>query len=115
MLLVNRTALVIKPKQPYIDWANQMGDDDSPRLSLEDPQLDYNVYLVDEVIDPDELQAQLQRHFRTIFENELRDWHLLETDWPPLRDFDTFLEWFEVGTHSVVIDLSDYELEVEDV
>ncbi len=116
MLLVNRTALVVKPKQPYIDWANSLdSSSDGPVLSLEDPELDHNVYLVDEVIDPDELQEQLRRHYRTIFENELRDWHLLEADWPQGRDFEMFEAWFTVETHSVVIDLSDYELEVEDV
>jgi len=63
MLLVNRTALVVKPKQPYIDWANSLdSSSDGPVLSLEDPELDHNVYLVDEVIDPDELQEQLRRH-----------------------------------------------------
>lgn len=118
MLLVNRTAIVVKAKQPYVDWANSVGDeDDADRIvmSLNDPDLDYNVYLIDEIIDPDELQGQLQRHYATIFENELRDWHLLEDDWPRRRDFATFQAWFEIETHSVVIDLSGYELEAEDI
>ena len=44
---VKRTALVIKPKQPYIQWANAL-DDDGVKLG-EDFEPEHGVHLVDDV------------------------------------------------------------------
>lgn len=44
-------------------------------------------------------------YFAFIFEEELNAWHRVESDWPAQRDLDTFLAWFEVEYHSIVIDL----------
>ena len=44
-------------------------------------------------------------YFEFIFEEELNEWHRLESDWPARRDLATFLKWFEVKYHSVVLAL----------
>ena len=48
-----------------------------------------------------------------IFEEELNGWHRLKSDWPPHRDLDTFLDWFEVQIHSMVLDLHQGRLKTE--
>ena len=49
-----------------------------------------------------------------IFEQELTSWHLDESAWPQKRDFKTSTEWFEVNLNSMVFDLCDYYIEVDE-
>ena len=45
MKLVDKAAIVVKPKQPYVDWANSF-DDEGPTLSLGDARENADVFLV---------------------------------------------------------------------
>ena len=40
--IINRTALTVIPKQPYIRWANSL-DDDGPKLDVHDPHYEPTV------------------------------------------------------------------------
>ena len=42
---------------------------------------------------------------KAIFDEELNGWHQRESDWPSSRTYETFLAWFEVEVHSMVLDL----------
>ncbi len=65
-----------------------------------------NIYLIEESSDLKlKLEQLLERHYMTIFEEELGAWHRVEADWPQRRDLSTFLAWFEVDVHSQVFDL----------
>ena len=46
---INRAALIVRPKQPYVDWANSV-DDEGPRAILQELRTDPSIYLV-EIID----------------------------------------------------------------
>ena len=111
--IVNRTALTITPKQPFIDWANSL-DDDGPKLKINDPHYEPTVYLIDEVIDDAALSRALGRYYAQIFENELASWHLVVEDWPQKRDRRIFKKWFEVTVSTVVLDLGRRHIELED-
>ena len=110
--IINRTALTVIPKQPYIRWANAL-DDNGPKLDVNDPHYEPTVYLIDEVTDDMALNSALRRYCSQIFENELANWHLLVADWPQKRDLRTFKDWFEVKVSTVVLDLSKRYLELE--
>jgi hypothetical protein len=101
---VKRTALVIKPKQPYIQWANSL-DDEGVKLG-KDFEMEGRVYLVDDVSSFEfDVEATVAPYFEFIFEEELNAWHRRESDWPARRDLATFLKWFEVEYHSMVLAL----------
>lgn len=101
---INRGLIVIKPKQPYVHWANHV-DEHEPKLPLSKAHEDCEAYLVPVFEDDDEAQRVLKRVYKGIFENELFGWCTDEQTWPKRRGFKTFLEWFDVEFHSVVIDL----------
>ena len=42
--LLNRSAILVVPKQPYADWANSL-DDDGPRFTIEDEDDHLTVFL----------------------------------------------------------------------
>lgn len=112
MRRVKRTAVIIIPKQPYIDWANSL-EEDGVQLG-EDYTPEHTIYLVEDItgymIDKVEI---IKPHYEFIFEEELVSWHRLVIDWSAKRNLDTFLEWFEVEIHSLVLDLHGGRLKTE--
>lgn len=105
-LMLNRAVLVVRPKQPFLDWAAQL-DDSGLVPNAEGEQ---TVYLIPQFDDDDEAQKVLDRVFAEVFERELFGWHTDESAWPRKRTLALFREWFTVELHSVVEDLCDYEL-----
>jgi hypothetical protein len=105
MRLVKRAAITVKSKKPYITWANSL-DEDWVRIG-EDFTPEGCVYLIGDVADviPLDRDVIVQPYFKAIFEEELNSWHRREGEWPSSRTYETFLEWFEVEVHSMVLDL----------
>lgn len=113
MSLINRGLLIVKPKQPFLDWlkslpndieaeeANQEELDESPEID------DYTAYLVPEFEDDEETRQVLEEFYSFIFQQELESWDQEESNWPKNRDLVTFHEWFEVEFHSMVFDLAE--------
>lgn len=104
--MINRSAVIVRPKQPYLDWAEQL-DDSGLLPAVEGEQ---TVYLLPEHDDDVEAMEILSKDFDIIFETELDGWHTDESAWPKDRTFAMFREWFSVEFHSVVEDLCDYEV-----
>jgi hypothetical protein len=104
--MLNRGALIVRPKQPYIDWA--AGLDDSGILP--DPRGERTAYLIPSFETDEEAWGILEEVYEEVFEKELLDWHTDRDAWPQDRDFAMFQEWFEIALHSVVEDLCDHVL-----
>jgi len=109
--MLNRAVVIVRPKQPYLDWALSL--DDSGLVP--DPGNEQTVYLIPSYSDDAEAWEILEELYPTIFENELRSWHLDEKAWPQGRDFEMFQRWFDTGLHSVVEDLCNYEVVDDDI
>jgi hypothetical protein len=108
--MLNRAAVMVRPKQPFIDWAT--GVDDAGLTPDEDDES--TVYLVPAYTDEDEAWEILEEVYETIFETELDNWHSDEAAWPQERNFETFQAWFEIELHAIVEDLCDYEIVEEE-
>lgn len=103
MLDINRCLIVVKPRQPLLDWAHQH---DVQRFTLERVREDATAYLTPEYELLDEEMEILRWCYSSIFEQELFSWYTDESLWPRNRDFETFLEWFDIEFHSLVFDLT---------
>lgn len=102
MVLVNRCAVTVIPRQPMLDWLLPFaGDADDPRL-----QQDSSVYLLPAYHDDQQAWQRLQEVSDRIFSAELVLWCRDQQQWPQQRDFSVFLHWFSVTFHSLVADLS---------
>ena len=99
--MLNRAALIVRPKQPYLNWA--AGLDDSGLVP--DVAGEKTVYLIPEFETDEEGQQILRQVYAEVFERELFGWHTDESAWPEKRDFQTFLKWFSVEFHAVVEDV----------
>jgi hypothetical protein len=72
MRTVNRTAIMVAPKEPYYAWAPAL-EPDSP---IDEQMVDElsQVYLVDEPGDGEDFENLLRRHYVSIFERQLYQW-----------------------------------------
>lgn len=104
--MLNRAALIVRPKQPYLDWAAQLDDSGI----TPDVKGEQTVYLIPEFEDGEHAKRILKRVFSEVFERELFEWHTDESAWPPNRTLRLFQEWFDYELHSVVEDLCSFAI-----
>ena len=109
--MLNRAALIVRPKQPFLDWAASL--DDSGLVP--DVAGEHTVYLIPEFESDEDGRLVLKHVYVEIFERELDGWHTDPSAWPQKRDFKTFQEWFSIDLHSVVEDLMDDVLVDDDL
>lgn len=100
---IDRIAILVRPKQAFLDWANQVYDDGETF----DEDGECNIYLVRLMETRETLAEWLVLNFDQLFDNELNDWYTDEQDWPQERTYDMFAEWFDVEVHSMVLDLEE--------
>jgi hypothetical protein len=104
--MLNRCALIVRPKRPFLDWAAQL--DDSGLVP--DIKGEQTVYLVPEFDYDSGAQQMLKVVFAEVFERELFGWHTDKSAWPQKRTLALFKKWFDIELHSMVEDLCDIEL-----
>lgn len=96
---INRSAIIIKPKQPFLDWLSELHPEDDFEKDFKNP----NIYLVDDEID--DLEKWLRKKFDRFFIMELESWHDNKKEWPQKRNFKMFNLWFNVDISESVYDL----------
>ena len=111
MKFINRGVVTLKPKSPFVDWANGTGDGNLV-LTLGEIAGDSTAYLTPEIEGDKELREFLEQSHLMLFEQELFEWSRDESDWPINRDLDMFLEWFAIEFYSTVIDSLDEGIEI---
>ena len=112
MFLINRSVAIIKPKQPFVDWANSVGNE-KDQYSISDFSTDCSVILLP-VVDSDEhAEAFIKDIYQDIFELELSSWVVVDDMWPENITYKMFLEWFDVEFHSMVFDSLKDDIEKE--
>lgn len=108
---INRSAFIIRPKEPYLRWA--AGVDGAAAADTHVLRGRTSVYLVPEDPDGAEETPPLADYFEDIFTSELLAWCRDSTAWPRERNLEMFRDWFEVSGQSVVVDLRGGRLKHE--
>jgi len=85
MEILNRSAITITPKQPFVDWANALSSEFPMEISVIGES---HTYLTNP--DLDNAQKHIKKYFKQIFEEELEGIWTVEQDWPQKRDFEAF-------------------------
>lgn len=109
MVAINRAVAVIKPRQPYLDWAKRLPDP-AENLTLDEVRMDCTAILLPEFDTPAEAEAFIAAMADDLFKMELDAWDRDPQNWPVNRTYDTFSEWFDVDIHSIVLDASDDDI-----
>lgn len=113
MWSVNRSVLVVRPKQPYLDWVHSL-DDESKKVTLDDLRRDCTALLVPLVEDDDHQDQILATIFKDVFEHELCSWMRDPAVWPRIRDLAMFEVWFDLEFCSMTMDVVGGRIETEE-
>ena len=108
--MINRTALIVRAKQPFLDWLKTLPDPPEHDLTLESVNIEPRVYLIPEDYDEEDEDMVLRLIYPTVSSFELGGWWTDPNDWPEITSLDLFKDWFDVRLHSVIEDLVDEPL-----
>ena len=116
MRVLNRTAISVTARQPYIEWTRRH-DADANRgmLTVARAKPYGTAFLLPEFELEEDVQEWIEENAEWIFEFQLAAWTDEESRWPQTRDLKTFREWFRVEILSTVVDEGNEELETEEV
>ncbi|MHB9070240.1 MAG: hypothetical protein ACYC54_07705 [Sedimentisphaerales bacterium] len=112
---INRTAVVIKPKQPFVDWINSFPDDKNKYTLEQMSKRDNLTFLIPEYDNPEDSMKYVKKTYSQIFEFELWGWITAQELWPENRTWKMFQDWFEIQINSEVFDLVDDDIEKEEM
>ena len=110
---LNRTVVLLVPKQPFLDWLNNVDPDDQT-LTVDDLRDDNEVFLIPQFADNSDSEKWVEKRWDFLFEHMLMGWVEDEMAWPQDRSLAMFREWFDIEIHTMAWDLSDESLFVED-
>ena len=105
MEMLNRSAVVVKPRQPYLGWTRRDDDQGLAESVFETLRKEPTIYLLPEYEDPSSQREVLEEFWPDLFEAMLEGWVTDEASWPKNRTLEMFREWFEVQMSSIVEDL----------
>lgn len=108
---INRNALVIEPKQPFVDWINSCPET-SRKIKLEEMRSDCAVFLIP--LSDYEHEDWLKENYMAIFAFHLDGWYRNSEIWPKDLSFENFKRFFGYRYASSVLDCEFGWLEKED-
>jgi len=101
---IQDSVIVVRPKQPFLDWINQQMRRDDPTgspVTMDHLLEDCTAVLVPEIECLDDLEY-LEPLKPLLFEMELAGWYTNEDCWPAVRTNQVFDAWFDLEPHSMV-------------
>jgi hypothetical protein len=111
--MVNRTALLLRYKEPAIRCNNEADPVEGDMIFTEQHvNTERTVYLIsdDDGENKETQQAWIKRNSQNIFESELERRYTDPDLWPKPRTLKLFCEWFETEFNTVIIDTVDEPL-----
>ena len=101
---INRAALIVRPKQPYVDWANSV-DDEGPQAVLQGLRTDPSTYLVESIDLTEDCDLLVGDTWEWIFREQLGGWMRDPGLWPEGMTREMFLEWFDCELSTMIWDM----------
>jgi hypothetical protein len=105
--LVHRSALVVKPRQPFFNWLKSI----DPEENTDELSSESSVYLIQLFDEKEQIENWLKRSFGDLFEDQLNGWYTDESMWPQKRTLKMFKEWFDYSVHTMVWDTEEESIE----
>ena len=81
MYHINRGVTIIRPKQPFVDWANGLPDAAGP-VTVDDLRDDALAVLIPNSTDEGEAKEFVGELAEDLFEYEFSAWWTDDNDWP---------------------------------
>ena len=114
---INRSLVILRHRQPFLDWLMSADPNPPKHLTLADLEEDSDAFLIPgepTVANQAEAVKWVEKRWSVLFEHVLSDWLTDEELWPQNRTLKLFRQWFTVEYRSMVWDLSNDPLEIEE-
>jgi hypothetical protein len=113
--MINRGLIIIRFKQPFVDWVNEADPypGSGTRMSIEQVNDDSPAFLIHDYAS-EEFGNWLEECYELLFEQILEEWYVDPALWPQDRTLKLFKAWCDVEVHSMVVDMVDGPLEDDD-
>src|ERR1043166_2067619 len=94
---INRSALILRPKQPFLEWRNTIeAKEGRQSYTLDEFWIDPKLYLVPGFKDKKHVESTVFEEFDLYFIDQLVGCMTVEDEWPKHRTLETFKEWFDI-------------------
>lgn len=116
MASINRSALILRPNRPFLDWLNKLPfTEGEKRYTLQDVRDDPTVYLIPDFDTAREKEEWVFDNFETFFDEQMTAWWTGKRKWPTSRTVAMFKDWFDIEILSIVDDAMDDDIEEYEV
>lgn len=113
MHTINRAIVIVKMKEPYIDWIRKLPDPDF-EITLDQINAEPTCYLIPAVETNAGLLNYLKKRSVEIFKEQMSSWWIDESDWEQDVTWKNFKRWFDFEFCSLAFDLGKNDIERED-
>ncbi len=108
--MLNRDLLIIRLKQPFVDWINEADPYPGGRtFTLEEANEDLPVFLIHDYA-CEEIENWLEQCYLPLFEDILEYWYTDPALWPQDRTLELFKAWIGVDVRGIIFDVVDEPL-----
>ena len=107
MFAIERSALILVGKEPYLEWINKTADShkgDTSLMTMEDVTAEPDVILIPDFEDERDVETHLESIYAKAFEELLIGWCVDEALWPKDRTLAMFRDWFNISYTTLVYD-----------
>jgi hypothetical protein len=110
--VLNRLGCVVKPTERFLEWVSGIEGCEVEAVELVGP----TIFLFDEgnMLEEEAFARGLRRHWPMIAAEQFSGWTTNLDDWPEIRGFPEFFEYFECTRADMVHDLENKRLEREE-
>jgi len=113
MYIVNRSAVVLKAKQAFVDWLNALPETEP--VTHDELAHESIIILLPEFDDPEREQDYLRKIAPTILDSQMESWCMDDSHFPRKKDWALLQKWFEIELISEVFDVDEDPLEKEEM
>ena len=107
MKMLNRSAISVQLKQPFVDWINSLDESEGEQVTLDEVNLEATSYLIPELEDENALEDFIDERYFELLENELFSWEDDDSFWPDDMDRALFDEFLDIKLSFMVFDLDE--------
>ncbi len=114
---INRSIIILHHQQPFLDWLQSADPSPLPDITLADLANDGDAFMIpdgDVVDGVEDAEKWVEKRWRMFFEYTLGEWLTDESLWPQKLTLKMFREWFYIEYRSMVWDLVDAPILIED-
>lgn len=113
MDIINRSVLILRPRQPFIDWANRISDQWDPPIVFDLAETRPTPWWswCPSATTKEQFDPLLDEFWPVLFDHALASIWVETNAWPEHRSREMFDEWFDVEVYAFIVDACGDEIE----